>query len=150
MLEENCLLCSDVDGELIYKNHLFRIVLAGEADYPGYIRVIVNDHVKELTDLPTEKSWLLFLAVLEVETIIKHCMMPYKINIASFGNVVPHLHWHIIPRYKDDKHFPNPIWGETTHPEYKPFAGLVENERNLVAMILERFCVDKDLELPRM
>ena len=150
MLEENCLLCSDVDGELIYKNHLFRIVLAREVDYPGYIRVIVNDHVKELTDLPTEKSWQLFLAVLEVERLIKHCMMPYKINIASLGNVVPHLHWHIIPRYKDDRHFPNPIWGEVTNPEYKPPEELLKNESNLVAMILERFYVNKDLELPVM
>ena len=39
-------------------------------------------------------------------------MQPHKINLASLGNVVPHLHWHVIPRYSDDLHFPNPIWGQ--------------------------------------
>ncbi len=33
------------------------------------------------------------------------------LNLASFGNVVPHLHWHLIPRYLDDRHFPQPVWG---------------------------------------
>jgi diadenosine tetraphosphate (Ap4A) HIT family hydrolase len=38
-------------------------------------------------------------------------MQPDKINLASLGNVVPHLHWHVIPRFVDDPHFPNPVWG---------------------------------------
>jgi diadenosine tetraphosphate (Ap4A) HIT family hydrolase len=38
-------------------------------------------------------------------------MAPDKINLASLGNVVPHLHWHVIPRFADDPHFPNPVWG---------------------------------------
>lgn len=38
-------------------------------------------------------------------------MHPDKINLAEFGNMVPHLHWHIIPRYTDDSHFPESIWG---------------------------------------
>jgi diadenosine tetraphosphate (Ap4A) HIT family hydrolase len=37
-------------------------------------------------------------------------MQPDKINLASLGNVVPHLHWHVIPRFADDAHFPSPIW----------------------------------------
>jgi len=37
-------------------------------------------------------------------------MQPTKINLASLGNVVPHLHWHVIPRWADDTHFPDPIW----------------------------------------
>jgi diadenosine tetraphosphate (Ap4A) HIT family hydrolase len=35
---------------------------------------------------------------------------PDKINLACLGNVVPHLHWHVIPRWRDDSHFPAPIW----------------------------------------
>jgi diadenosine tetraphosphate (Ap4A) HIT family hydrolase len=38
-------------------------------------------------------------------------MHPDKINLASLGNMTPHLHWHVIPRFKQDKHFPQPIWG---------------------------------------
>jgi diadenosine tetraphosphate (Ap4A) HIT family hydrolase len=40
-------------------------------------------------------------------------MQPKKINLASLGNMVPHLHWHIIPRYTDDAHFPAPVWAES-------------------------------------
>jgi diadenosine tetraphosphate (Ap4A) HIT family hydrolase len=39
-------------------------------------------------------------------------MRPDKVNLASLGNVVPHLHWHVIPRYRDDAHFPAPVWGQ--------------------------------------
>jgi diadenosine tetraphosphate (Ap4A) HIT family hydrolase len=49
-------------------------------------------------------------AVWKVEQVIRDIMQPEKINLASFGNMVPHLHWHIIPRYIDDAHFPNPVW----------------------------------------
>jgi len=37
---------------------------------------------------------------------------PEKINIASFGNYVPHVHFHIQARFKNDNYFPEPTWGE--------------------------------------
>ncbi|GAB3263890.1 hypothetical protein GCM10027296_39740 [Chitinimonas naiadis] len=49
-------------------------------------------------------------AVWAVEEVLRHELQPDKINLASLGNVVPHLHWHIIPRWRDDPHFPSPIW----------------------------------------
>jgi diadenosine tetraphosphate (Ap4A) HIT family hydrolase len=50
-------------------------------------------------------------AVLAVEDALRDVLQPAKINLASFGNVVPHLHWHVIPRFADDPHFPEPLWG---------------------------------------
>jgi diadenosine tetraphosphate (Ap4A) HIT family hydrolase len=49
-------------------------------------------------------------------------LQPDKINLASLGNVVPHLHWHVIPRFADDPHFPNPVWGQRLrdHPHAAP------------------------------
>jgi diadenosine tetraphosphate (Ap4A) HIT family hydrolase len=32
------------------------------------------------------------------------------VNVASLGNVVPHVHWHVVPRFHDDSHFPSPVW----------------------------------------
>ena len=32
--------------------------------------------------------------------------------MASLGNVVQHLHWHVIPRFEDDAHFPAPVWAQ--------------------------------------
>jgi len=48
--------------------------------------------------------------VLAVERVLREQLKPDKINLASLGNVVPHLHWHVIPRWTDDSHFPDPIW----------------------------------------
>jgi diadenosine tetraphosphate (Ap4A) HIT family hydrolase len=47
-----------------------------------------------------------------VERALRAVMQPHKINVASLGNLTPHLHWHVIPRYEDDPHFPRPVWAE--------------------------------------
>jgi diadenosine tetraphosphate (Ap4A) HIT family hydrolase len=50
--------------------------------------------------------------VFAVETAVRAVFAPDKINLASFGNMAPHLHWHIIPRFNNDAHFPEPVWGK--------------------------------------
>ena len=49
--------------------------------------------------------------VFELEAGLRELLQPDKINLASLGNAVPHLHWHVIPRFRGDPHFPSPIWG---------------------------------------
>ncbi|MBP7641072.1 MAG: HIT domain-containing protein, partial [Thauera sp.] len=49
--------------------------------------------------------------VMATEAALRNLLDPDKINLASFGNMVPHLHWHVIPRYRDDRHFPESVWG---------------------------------------
>ena len=88
----------------------WRVILVDDKDYPGFCRVIWNAHVKEMTDLPDAERAELMGAVWKVEAAIRKVMQPHKVNLASLGNMVPHLHWHLIPRYQDDAHFPNPIW----------------------------------------
>ncbi len=110
MLNIYCELCDQDGGDVIFRNKYLRIVLVDDADYPGFCRVIWNAHIKEMTDLaPTERS-MLMKTVCVVESVIREIMQPEKINLASLGNMVPHLHWHIIPRYADDAQFPAPIW----------------------------------------
>jgi diadenosine tetraphosphate (Ap4A) HIT family hydrolase len=84
-------------------------------NYPGFCRVIWQDHVKEVTDLPELDRMLLMDVLWQVELVVREVMQPEKINLASFGNMVPHLHWHVIPRYSDDVHFPQPVWGQPQH-----------------------------------
>jgi diadenosine tetraphosphate (Ap4A) HIT family hydrolase len=110
--ESVCELCLQPGGELLCRTTEYRIILVDDAGYPGFCRVIWNSHVKEMSDLPAPDRVLLMEAVWRVERAVRDVMQPDKINIASFGNVVPHMHWHIIPRYEDDAHFPNPVWGE--------------------------------------
>jgi diadenosine tetraphosphate (Ap4A) HIT family hydrolase len=106
----DCELCSRTGGELLWQDARLRVVYVEEPGYPGYCRVIWGAHVKEMTDLSEGARAHLMDVVFAVESVLREQLEPHKINLASFGNVVPHLHWHVIPRYTDDPHFPQPIW----------------------------------------
>jgi diadenosine tetraphosphate (Ap4A) HIT family hydrolase len=107
-----CELCEAPGGEVLHQGAQFRVVLVDDDNYPGFCRVIWRDHVKEVTDLPELDRMLLMDVLWQVEQVVREVMQPEKINLASFGNMVPHLHWHVIPRYSDDVHFPQPVWGQ--------------------------------------
>ncbi|HJU99041.1 MAG TPA: HIT family protein [Burkholderiaceae bacterium] len=97
-------------GTLIWRDAQVSVIAVDEPEYPGYCRVIWNSHVKEMSDLmPRERHWIMDV-VWQVELAQREIMLPEKINLASFGNQTPHVHWHVIPRYLDDAHFPNPTW----------------------------------------
>ena len=52
----SCELCDSVGGELLWRDELCRMVLVEDRDYPGFCRVILNRHTREMTDLDTEAS----------------------------------------------------------------------------------------------
>lgn len=105
-----CALCDGPGGELLWQDDLCRVVLVDDAHYSGFCRVILNQHVREMSDLPEADRQSVMRVVFAVEAVLRRLMRPHKINLASLGNVVPHLHWHVIPRFTDDAHFPQPIW----------------------------------------
>lgn len=106
----SCALCAGAGGELLVQRAQFRVVLVDDADYPGFCRVIWQAHVPEMTDLSRTGRECLMDAVFTVESVLRRVMAPAKINLASLGNMTPHLHWHVIPRYADDVHFPDAVW----------------------------------------
>lgn len=110
----SCPLCDTAGGTVLWRDATCRVVLADEPDYPGFLRVILDAHVKEMTDLPAALQQRLFAVVLAAEAALREVLAPDKVNLASLGNVVPHLHWHVIPRFADDPHFPNAVWGART------------------------------------
>ena len=101
-----CELCDSLGGELLWQDDLCRVILVNDPDYPGYCRVICNRHVREMTDLEAFARERVMRVVFAAEEAVRRVMRPDKINLASFGNMVPHLHWHVIPRFADDRHFP--------------------------------------------
>ena len=105
-----CELCDGNNGDVVFTGQHWRVLLVDDANYPGFCRVVWHAHVKEMTDLSKTERDDFMDTVWKVEQVIRDIMQPDKINLASFGNMVPHLHWHIIPRYIDDAHFPNPVW----------------------------------------
>ena len=106
-----CELCEGDGGELIWRDEQCRVVCVEEPGYPGFCRAIWNAHVAEMTDLNESERARLMRVVFELEAGLRELLRPDKINLASLGNAVPHLHWHVIPRYCSDPHFPGPIWG---------------------------------------
>lgn len=120
MTDSACPLCANDGGTVLWRDALCRIVLADEPDYPGFLRVILATHVREMTDLSVGDRESLMRVVFAAETALREIMAPDKINLASLGNVVPHLHWHVIPRFADDPNFPNPVWGEKKRDEAHP------------------------------
>ncbi len=111
-VEPNCELCRQPGGTLLWQSPSCRVIRVNDAAYPGFCRVVWTAHVREMTDLsPAERSELMRV-VFAVESVVREQFKPHKINLASFGNVVPHMHWHIIPRWTDDPNFPEPIWGK--------------------------------------
>ena len=114
----NCVLCKEVlkpeEGQLIWRGDDCRIILVNDPDLPGFCRVIWNQHVAEMTDLTYAEREHLMTLVFAVEEAVRHVMHPDKINIAALGNMVPHIHWHVIPRYQDDAFFPGSVWSNKT------------------------------------
>jgi diadenosine tetraphosphate (Ap4A) HIT family hydrolase len=54
--------------------------------------------------------------------VLRDALAPTKINLAALGNMVPHLHWHVIARFDWDSHFPQPIWGTRQRDVQPPAA----------------------------
>lgn len=69
-----------------------------------------------MSDLAPADRRRLLDVVAATEAAVRAVVAPDKINLASLGNVVPHLHWHVIPRWTDDSHFPAPIWAVPARP----------------------------------
>ena len=95
---------------IIYEDSL--IYVQKELSEIPWLKIFTKEPYKELGDVP--KS--LRLRLWEVYDMIEHEMKDYykptKINMASFANMLPRVHIHVMARFKEDSHFPNPMWGE--------------------------------------
>ncbi len=127
-----CVFCNTDGGEVLWRNDLCRVVLAAEPDYPGFLRVVLNAHVKEMTDLAASDRIDVMRVVFAAETALRQVMRPDKINLATLGNKVPHMHWHVIPRYLDDPHFPNPVWSSKRREPSRPLNPTLSAQLSLV------------------
>lgn len=105
-----CEFCASPGGAVLWQNALCRVVRVDEPAYPGFCRVILARHATEMTDLEAADREALMAVVFAVEAAVRETMQPDKMNLASLGNMTPHLHWHVIPRFRDDRHFPAPVW----------------------------------------
>ena len=110
MNPHDCPLCQPRGEIVLWQDAHTRVVRVDDPAHPGFCRVIWNAHVAEMTDLAPAQRYHLMQLVFAVETALRHALQPAKINLASLGNQVPHLHWHVIARFADDATFPDAIW----------------------------------------
>lgn len=110
MSTEPCVLCATEGGIPVFQGEKFRVIRAQEAGFPAFYRVIWTAHVAELSDLDAPDLALCMAAVVAVERVLREQLQPTKINLAALGNMVAHLHWHVIARFDWDSHFPAPVW----------------------------------------
>ena len=105
-----CPLCSEDGGTLVWRGEKLRVIRADEAGFPAFYRVVWNAHVAEFSDLNAAERAHCMDVVVQVEQALRQHLQPTKINLATLGNMVAHLHWHVIARFDWDSHFPAPVW----------------------------------------
>lgn len=96
---------------MVWRDTDWRVTRVEDADFPAFYRVVANRHVGEFSDLPPAERERCMRLVAAVERVLIDEVRPTKVNLAALGNMVPHLHWHVVARFDWDSHFPQPIWG---------------------------------------
>lgn len=110
MKQTACALCESAGGVPILETAQYRVIRAEEPDFPAFYRVVWTAHVAEWSDLQPMERASCMEAVAAVERVLRQQLTPTKINLAALGNLVPHLHWHVVARFDWDTHFPSPVW----------------------------------------
>jgi len=132
-----CEFCTTPGGPVLWESELCRVVRVDEPDYPGFVRVILGRHATEMADLGGEERRRLMEVVFAVEAAVRETMGADKMNLASLGNQTPHVHWHVVPRFRDDRHFPGPIWAAPKR-EHAPNPEREKRSQAVAAAIVER------------
>jgi len=133
----DCPLCAGDGGRLLWRNAQLRVVAVDDAGLPGYTRVIRQAHQAEMTDLNAREQQELMQAVFLVESVQRQILQADKVNLASLGNMTPHLHWHVMPRWRSDPWFPDSIWAPQRAAPAAAIAAWQERRSTLDALLPE-------------
>lgn len=133
-----CPLCADDSAKLVFRNDHLRVIQAEEPGFPAFYRVVWNAHVAEFSDLSADERTVCMNAVVAVEQALRTVLQPTKINLATLGNMVPHLHWHVVARFDWDSHFPAPLWAAAQRPvDTARLAEMIFQQRRVQEIILK-------------
>ena len=123
--------------EKLYENSYFYIVK--EENTIPWVKIFSQKPYKELSDCDEATRHALLEAMLMVENSMLSYYTPDKINIAIFGNYLPHLHIHVMARFKEDSHFPESMWGvkqresSLTLPNFETFVSFLREKLDACA-----------------
>ena len=118
---------------LLYENETIKIEI--EASEIPWLKIFTQQPYQEMSEVPGLIKFEIYdvLDIIEKEMIAYY--QPKKINIASFGNYMPHVHWHIMARFKTDSYYPEPMWGTK------------QREADLHLPSFETFCIKLDKKI---
>lgn len=106
----DCPLCLQPGGLPVWDGRWMRLIRPEEPLHPAFYRLVWKAHAAEFTDLDPLQRTVCMDAVALVEREMRAELGTHKINLASLGNMVPHLHWHLVARWSWDAHWPQPVW----------------------------------------
>ena len=113
----------------LYENENIRIEIE-ESEIP-WLKIFTQYPYKEMSEVPSEIKFEIYELLDIIEKEMLSYYHPKKINIASFGNYMPHVHWHIMARFEEDAYFPEPMWGtkqresQLALPNFKIFCNTI-------------------------
>ena len=94
----------------LYENHLIKIEI--EPFEIPWLKIFTQEPLKEFSHCSQQLKLEILRALDICEKEMIEYFQPTKINIASFGNYLPHVHFHIQARFEQDSYFPEPTWGK--------------------------------------
>lgn len=119
---------------MIYSNSLIYIHIH-ESEVP-WLKIFTHEPRKEFSDCSREERMMIFDVLDLIEREMLTYYKPEKINIASFGNMLPRVHWHIMARFVNDSYFPEPMWGAKQREgdvKVAPMEPFIENLKAVLA-----------------
>ena len=138
MKDQNCAYC--VEGELldafgikICELESSKVYLFKEQSHLGRVIVAHKKHVSELVELSQEELHLYFDEVAKVANVLHKLFQPEKVNYGAYGDTGHHLHFHLVPKYKDGYECGgvfamNPGEKYLTEQEYAELVEKIKNE----------------------
>jgi diadenosine tetraphosphate (Ap4A) HIT family hydrolase len=105
------------DSILVWKSEDIIVRLMNDQRFP-WLLVIPTYDVVEFHDVPWAKAEALTKFLHQLSANMKYEFKADKMNLATLGNVLPQLHFHVIARYKGDAAWPRPVWGQGTAEPY--------------------------------
>jgi diadenosine tetraphosphate (Ap4A) HIT family hydrolase len=94
---------------MIYSNSLI-FIERHDSEIP-WLKIFTHTDHKEFSECSREEKEMIWECLDIIEKKMLRYFTPEKINIASFGNMVQRVHWHIMARFNEDSYFPEPMWG---------------------------------------
>ena len=117
MHQPGCLFCEKLttpdglpESEVVWRFPRSVALLGAWQFYDGYCLLVSRTHAAELSELADAERRAYLDEMCALARAIQRCHRPVKLNYELLGNQVPHLHWHLFPRYAHDPDVLHPVW----------------------------------------